>query len=109
MWPSDEERDIENREDLDSISKRPQNHKPELIHIKRRSRTEAVHHKVVEPRGMSSQVQEEQEEHGVCNALNSISCDKPYEAINSWLSKRSSLGYIGGIYTRNNSPRWVWD
>jgi len=47
-----------NHEDFDSISERPQNHNPELIHTIRRSRTEAVEHEVGEPRGFTSQVQE---------------------------------------------------
>jgi len=50
-----------NHEDFDSMFKRSQNHNLELIDTIWRSQTEVVEHEIGEPRGFTSQVQEEQE------------------------------------------------
>jgi hypothetical protein len=66
-----------------------------------------VEHGVGDLREISSQVQENKEEQGVCKALSSVAA-KPYRlSIHQYCTR--SFRVHRGIYTRNNPPRWVWD
>jgi hypothetical protein len=60
LRPNNGERGTETAKDFDSIFKRPQNHKLELIHTIPHSQMEAIEHEVGNLKEISSQVLEEQ-------------------------------------------------
>ena len=106
MRPNDGRERHRNREDFDSISERPQNHNPELIHTKwcsrtgnRRARTRRTQ------RDHFTSPRRTRKNRGLSKALGSSA------AISCSLSNHQNVPNsieAGDIYTRNNPSSWVW-